>query len=338
VNETPAAETPSEAVSVEPKAAKKRAVDAPRSNVFNMDPNALTIIGIDTKHTGRGDSGHESGLFHPLYDERAFLPRNPQHVAFAREFGIPFAILATKEGEQSIPLEGRQRVLDLRAANKERIEAGEEPWTVKVDFMRGDASKKTAFMIAANALVTEENPVHLAAKIQSFIDLGNSEEQAAVVAGCTVASIKQKLALLELDTHVQKAVSTGKVTMSAALQLKKEPHDKQRAALKVMLAGDEPAAAVAQVSEPAADGKAPTRKTKKPSKATKPKKAGKNAAKAALGKTVRPGLRLLKRVASSSKLSAVAKAVISWVIGEIDVKAASESCKGLSDAVHDAEA
>lgn len=303
---------------------KKRAIDAPRSNYFNLDPNSLTIIGIDTKHTGRGDSGHPSGLFHPLYDERVFLPRNPQHVAFAKEHGIPYVVLATKEGDQVIPVEGRQRILDLREGNKLRVKEGLEPYTIKVDLMRGDATKKTAFMIAGNSLRTEENPVHAAMKLQAFIDLGNSEEAAAVVAGCTVTSVRQKLSLLELDAHVQKAVSTGKVTMSAALQLKSIPHDQQRTALKTLTE----AAPVEATETPGA----------KPKKTVKPgKKVGAKAVKSALGKTVRPGLRTLSKVAKSSKLSVVAKSVLLWVLGEITLEAASESCKGLGDAVKDAE-
>ena len=67
----------------------KQALEGQRLNAFGMDPDKLTIIGLDT------DDGPE----HPLYDERVRLPLDESFVKNVKVYGVIEDVIVCKDAD-----------------------------------------------------------------------------------------------------------------------------------------------------------------------------------------------------------------------------------------------
>jgi ParB family chromosome partitioning protein len=142
--------------------------------------------------------------------------------------------------------------------------------------------------------------------------MGHDEADAALVFGCSVNTVKNRLALLDLDGSVQKAVEEGAMNVTMALELSKLPPAEQQARAK---AARDAAPAPAEAGERtirvvgaghAAAGKAMKRRT--PS---------------------RPGVKTLKRIVDDAPVSDEVQTLLRWIIGEIDLATVSKKVRGL---------
>jgi hypothetical protein len=144
-------------------------------------------------------------------------------------------------------------------------------------------------------------------KLERFLALGRTEEQAAVAYGVSVATIKSWLVLLEAGPAVKKAFLNGQLSASAAVKLAKLPREQQAEA----------------VTTATADGKATTAKAGRVAKA---KKAG----TAAQDAITPPSKKTLKWVmGSNAQVSTIGpsvaygegfRAALKWVTGALAAK------------------
>lgn len=246
----------------------KQAFDGKRSQLFWLDPDKIVVIGLDT------DDGPE----HPLYDERAKLPVDLKLVSNIEYLGkVLEPISVRKNGETAETVYGRQRVKAARVANKNLRARGCEPVLVPCQLDRADDGRFIGMMISENEHRQGDTPMTKARKLARFMDHGNTEEDAAaMMGGVTTQTVRNYLALLDLDSSVQKSVESGKLAASAASKLAALPRDKQKAeAVKLIAAGGNKTAAAAR--------------------AVKAHKNGSNGSNGS-GGTGAPGKRVIKKV------------------------------------------
>jgi len=273
---------------------------AKRLNAFAMEPDALTIVGLDT------DDGPE----HPLYDERCRMPLDEGLVtSIAREEKLLQAVGVRKNGHLIEVVHGRQRVRALRVVNERRIKDGLPPLTATCFVERPISDVRAmGMMIAENENRVNDDPVTRATKAARFIAMGATENDVSVSFGISRQAVKNLLALLELSDEVKKAVQLGHLSYSAAIELRDLPRTQQDSKLAAML-------------EVGATGV---------SEAKRQRRARAN------GKSATPrgravGIKTLRRIADNeeftSELSPDARALLRWILGD---ESAAAQVKGLA--------
>lgn len=201
---------------------KRTAVDAPRGNLFLMLPGDLTLV-IDESHR--------------LYDERVHWPVDPTRVKNVMKFGIRDNVVACKEGDKILVVNGRQRVKWALAANKILESEGKELIRVPVTLSRDDETTQTGLMISLNEIRSPDELFSKIDKLQRYLGQGRSDLEAATTFGVTTATIKNWLRLTETSAAVKKAVRDGRIPPTAAYKLAGLSVEKQKAALEKMLDG-----------------------------------------------------------------------------------------------------
>ncbi len=199
---------------------EKTAVDAPRSNMYMVMPEELTLV-------------TEEG--HPLFDPRVHLPLRESLVLNIKAHGVKEPILVRKNGDILEVVDGRQRVKHAIEANKRFRAEGCEQIRVRVIIERGDDATMAGIMVLTNENRMDDNPVAKAEKARKLIyDYGKSEADVAVVFGCTKQTLKMYLSLLDLCPAVRNAVERSEISATAASKLSKLHHDEQKEMLETM--------------------------------------------------------------------------------------------------------
>jgi len=201
----------------------KQALDGRRLNGFWMNPDDLVIVGIDTPHK-KGE--------HPLWDERINLPLAENMVLNIMAEGVHEPIIVRKEGDTPFVVNGRQRVRHAREANKRLTAAGKEPVEIKTIVERGSDDRMFGIMVSTNELRREDAFEAKLSKLERYMAMGKDEQQAAVVFGVAVPTIKTWLAILEAGPEVKGAIRDGLLTHTAAAKIATQPRDKQSALIK----------------------------------------------------------------------------------------------------------
>lgn len=200
-----------------------QAIDAPRSNVFNVDANALTIIGLDT----------DDGVTHPLYDERIRLPLDESMVESIMTHGVKVPILVVKDGDAVVVVDGRQRVRHAREAAKRK----RATVTVKAILEKGSFEDQALIGVLTNEQRQADSYAVRAIKAKRLMALGKTPKEVALAFGWTsTGPLTALLAFDGLDAEVKAAVDDGKLSMSAAAKLAPLPRDQQRSELAAALA------------------------------------------------------------------------------------------------------
>lgn len=226
----------------------KTSIDEPRITAYSMDPDDLTIIGIDTHHTRHGEV--DDGTSHPLYDERIKIKLDPAKVANVVQYGVITPIQVRKEGDKIVVVNGRQRVRWAREANIKLKEAGGETHRIPVMEKRGDGKKMTGIMIVTNVVTEHESTMSKARKAQQYLDMNHSEEMVATTFGVSMQTVRNWIALLETAPEIQRMVEAGKIGAMAAAKLASLPHAEQIAKAKEQIeSGDTSVTALARVAK-----------------------------------------------------------------------------------------
>lgn len=199
----------------------KQALKGSRLNTFAMDPEDLVIIGIDT------DDGSE----HPLYDDRIKLPLDEALVLNIMAHGVLETVSVRKNGDAPEVVYGRQRVRAAREANKRLKKQGSKPIKIPVSVRRGKDTQMFGVMVSENEHRRDDGPLEKAEKLRRYLDMGGTEEEAAIDFGVTPTSIRNWLKLLDLEASVRKAVEKGIISASAAGKLAPLSREEQKAAL-----------------------------------------------------------------------------------------------------------
>lgn len=278
---------------------------ASRMNAFAMEPEALTIIGLDTK----------DGPEHPLYDERVKLPLDEGRIRNVMAYGVIEPVIVRKNGPLVEVIAGRQRVRWAREANK-RLSSEGRP-TLKVSCMvrrEGDQSA-IAVMIAENENREDDDPIVRAKKAQRMLNFGNTEDDIATAFGISTQAVRNLLATLDLSTNVQKLVSEGRLAYSTAITLRDLTRQEQETQ-------------AAEMAEKGV-GVAEAKRLERVRRAAKNGKPAPDPEKSARGKSV--SVVKLRKVAENeefmAELEPQARDMLRWILGD---DAAAKRIKGLT--------
>jgi ParB family chromosome partitioning protein len=225
----------------------KKALAGKRLNAFAMDPAQLLIVGIDTK----------DGPEHYLWDVRIKLPVNVALAKNINKNGVLEAVKVRKDGDRTLVVAGRQRVRAARLANEWRDAKGLEPILVPVMLERGGDARMVDVMVSENELRANDNVEAKLSKLERFMSLGRSEEDAAVQFGVEPATIRNWLPLPEAGPAVKRAFTAGLLPATAAIKIAKLPRAEQaKAVADVTKDGKATVAAADRAARSARDPKA----------------------------------------------------------------------------------
>lgn len=256
-----------------------------RLNGFFAPPEFFTIIGDDT------DDGPE----HPLYDPRCKLPEDDALIALAKDIaanGYLEPIKVRKNGEAAEVIFGRRRVRAGRIVNRWFKEQGKEP--IEVPFTVGkykDDGDMLGVSISENEHRKGDDVITKAEKAFRLSEYGQTDEKIAARFGVKPGTVRLWISLLDTSAKVRKAISSGKISATAAGKLVKLSRSDQDEALAKMIAEGR---TTVRDAGAAASGRSSSPKPKKPA-------AG-----------------LLRKLADHNFVSGDIEATLRWVTGESD--------------------
>lgn len=269
----------------------KTTVNLGRKSAYTADPTDLTIIGLDTDHK-QGE--------HPLWDERSKAQLDESMVLNIMVYGVIKPVVCVREGDDLLLVDGRQRVLSAREANKRLAAQGSPVVKVPLLMRNGEDHRLLGVMVSANEHRRADDMLVKAAKAQRMLDFEATVEEVANAFGVTPTTIEEWQRLLGASTKVKKAVRAGKLSATAAATLAKLGREEQEAKLADMVARGRTTVAEAEKVVAEAKGK------KKPASAAPTNPAPKKA--------------LLRRMLTSPEtgkhLHPEAEAMLAWVLGE----------------------
>jgi hypothetical protein len=180
---------------------------------------------------------------HHLYDPAAEDPvdKSPgKPYAMIKEFGWTHgAIELVREvvdGQDFLLVDdGRKRVKATALINEERRTAGLPPIKLRAFIGGGTPLQQFVRMWAANHGKTPNSPLHDAQMIQAYVRLAmeaapddekarllsrqEAEHHAAVILGCSIDSVKNRMKLNDAAPPVKKALEAGKIAQADALKI-----------------------------------------------------------------------------------------------------------------------
>lgn len=186
---------------------RKQALQGRRMDAFGMSPNELTIVGIDTDH----DSSH------PLWDDRINLPVDERLIRNISVYGVLQPVIVTKMEDLVVVVDGRQRVRAARVIAEQQRRAGEEQIRVPCLVKSGDGSRLVGVGISANEQRQMDTAATKARKAARYLDLGRTEEEAALAFGVSEQTIRNWLAVTTLEPEVQIAIEAGRISATEAV-------------------------------------------------------------------------------------------------------------------------
>lgn len=208
-------------------ATKKIMRDAARGDLWRVDPWQVRIVGLDKDAPGKD---------HPLYDERVKMALDPNMVKNVAVYGVLEPVTVTKDGEQYLVVDGRQRTRACREANKQLAAAGEAELRLPVQVRRDDARGLQGVMIASNEVRYADSYLVKGRKALKLSNQGWTEAEIAVAFSVSRPMIRNYMAYAGMAPIVHKAVEAGQLTASAALlALGDLSHDEQARKLPAVL-------------------------------------------------------------------------------------------------------
>jgi ParB family chromosome partitioning protein len=205
-------------------------LDGKRESLFRVDPDTLTIIGLDT----------DDGPDHQLWDERIKLPLDEHMVRNIMELGVrePVVVVVHGKGDTRVAavVDGRQRVRHVREANKRLVKRGEPPLLVPVIAEKGMSDQEQTLLSASLNEIRQDDPVMTkAAKAARMKARGSSFAAIAGAFGVTEQTVGLWVNINSLTDAVKTAISAGRIKPTAAGALAGLKPDEQKAALAELL-------------------------------------------------------------------------------------------------------
>lgn len=269
-----------------------------RSTMTYEDPETIIIVGLDTQ---------EEDKTSPLYDERIDMGLSEELISSIREHGVQQNVVALEKNGKLVCVDGRQRVRAARELNRRLVKDGaSKDDLVRVPVTRY-ASNGVGLMGLGIALneIRYQDPVPVKAqKLQRYLNLGRSMEDAARAFGVKVQTLKNWQAIMKLEDDLQEQVADGTLSVNAAVDLAQmEPQQQKEVAEKVKEAKE-------QGKNPKVVAKAVSRQVAKNTKFAKS-----------------PGRRLIKKLISypvDDRTKFVSEDFVkgaAWAAGQIETKA-----------------
>ncbi|MDR5801621.1 ParB N-terminal domain-containing protein [Caballeronia sp. LZ001] len=194
-----------------------------KTNLLFFDPDKLVLV-TDTAS--------------PLYDPRVDLPVNEDLARNIDFQGVlqPISVMKnTETGETEVAV-GRQRVKAARLANEWRRARGEPPLQIPGQVHRGERRTALTAIISENELRKADTPLGRAEKMRRVMAFGYSETELATIFGCSAATVRATLALLECCADVRKAIESARINVTHARHLSKLPPAQQREKVRELVA------------------------------------------------------------------------------------------------------
>lgn len=193
---------------------KKTALPGSRKNLHMMDPDDITLIGLDT----------DDGAEHALYDPRVLNEPPEYMIKSVLKHGIRQNVTVRKvivdDQERYELVYGRKRVRAAREANKRLKDEGSD-FRVKIPTTLEKADDQTlfSFLVIENELREETNVLQKAELAERMRRLGADQEDIADAFGVTGQTIKIWESISSLCKQVKTAIVNGEISPSAAAQL-----------------------------------------------------------------------------------------------------------------------
>ncbi len=202
---------------------KKVAIDAARSNIYNVDPATLVLV-FDKKH--------------PLYDDRVHLPIDEGMVASIIAKGVIQPIIVRKNGTQYEVSAGRQRTKNAVEANKRIVAEGGTPRKVPIIIRNENDSSASSTNSITNYAVQQDDVITRAEKANDArMRFGKSDAELAVDFHVTVNTIQTWAKLDELTEVVRKAIRENNISFTVAVDnLCDVPREEQFEVLSKLMA------------------------------------------------------------------------------------------------------
>jgi len=240
---------------------KPIAEGATRQDMFVVDADQLTIIGAKP-YTGCG-ADTDDGQEHPLWQERvktlAADKIDPLKVRNVAYFGVKEPVLARKDGDRLVVIDGRHRVCWARAANAQLEREGEKA-RVRVRVIVEKVDDKTAIGLGAGLnRVREDDDVLTEARAMMRVKNVTqcSLDDIARDYGVTKQTVTNRLTLLTAHDDVLKALDDKRISPTAALEIAKMKREEQPTRLAAALAGDATVREIKESARAAKNGKEP---------------------------------------------------------------------------------
>lgn len=200
----------------------KQAIEnATRINAFAVSPKDLILIGRDTK----------DGPEHPLYDSRALGDPDPTLVRRIKLNGFRSVISVVKDGDRILVAAGRRRVIAAREAERQLQEEGSDlVLKAKCIVEKGSDPALFDLMVGENEHRVNYTPMQRAKLMLRAVQMGD-EQSTADLFRCSVQTVHNYLALLDLHPEVQAKIESGEISASAAAKLADLPKVEQPGAL-----------------------------------------------------------------------------------------------------------
>ena len=197
-----------------------------QTNELRFDPEKLTLV-VDENH--------------PLYDARVHNQFDEAMVLNIMHYGVMVPIVIAKDTETglTVVVDGRQRVINTREANRRLRNQGRQPVLVPATIRRAAGADLAGVMVSTNELRQDDTPLGRAVKMARIMGFGKTEEELSIIFGCTLQTVKNTLALLDCPKVVRDAVEVGRVNVGHALALSKLPVEEQREKLAALLVAGE---------------------------------------------------------------------------------------------------
>jgi ParB family transcriptional regulator, chromosome partitioning protein len=196
----------------------KTAFDAQRANIYQLDPNVVVIIGLDTPH----------GPEHVLYDARILEPLREATVLDMMKRGVVTPIVVRKDGSDAVVIDGRRRVMHAREANRRLAELGQPLIRVPAGSpRRGTDTDHFETLVVLNEHREADGPLNRARKAVTLLNRGRTEEEVAQLFAVSVPTLKNLLSLLDLSPEAQQAFSLKEIGLTEAYSLARQSRDDQ---------------------------------------------------------------------------------------------------------------
>lgn len=197
-----------------------QALEGQRRPAFNMDPDELIIVGLDT------DSPRH------LYDPRAKLPLDEDFVEDIMEHGIMQNVVVTKIEGKVYVVAGRQRVKAAREANRRLKAVGKEGITVPVlSPTKGGDDDLALLATRENSMRKADDAFAMGERATFLVNQGIEPKNVAKALRISLAQLDGVLKLKEASREVRQAAKDGTLAVTHAIELAQLPKDEQAPAL-----------------------------------------------------------------------------------------------------------
>lgn len=183
-----------------------------KESVIYVNPDEITLVNSEYLKR-RGIASHWA------YQDRADNKPNREMVENIKEYGVMLPSYVKREHGETIVFVGRQRLINLRAANAELIAAGEAPLLYPVLYREADDEvTQRGQVISENFQRKAVDVVSAAEELAAFLSSnGNNRKLAQTAFGVTNMTLTNWLKVHALALEVKQLIKSNAISPQAAI-------------------------------------------------------------------------------------------------------------------------